>query len=79
MWVAQGDKPLLQRLITTYKREEGEPQRWAQFTDWNLSPDVSDAVFAFTRRKNKKKIPFAPRTVAATERAETTKQKGGTQ
>jgi hypothetical protein len=78
VWVAQGDKPLLQRLIITYKREEGEPQRWAQFRDWNLSPDVPDSVFAFTPPEGAEKIPFAPRKVAATEAAEITEPKGGT-
>jgi hypothetical protein len=79
VWVAQGDKPLLQRLIITYKREEGEPQRWAQFRDWNLSPDVLDSLFAFTPPEGAEKIPFAPRKAAATETVETTEQKGGTQ
>jgi hypothetical protein len=64
VWVAQ-DGALPKRLIITYKRDDGEPQRWAQFGDWNRSPDVADGVFAFTPPAGAEKIPFAPRKVAA--------------
>jgi hypothetical protein len=73
IWIAQGDQPLPQRLILTYKRDDGEPQRWAQFRNWNLSPSTADSVFAFTPPKGAEKIPFAPRKVAAAPAA----RKGG--
>jgi hypothetical protein len=76
VWIAQGDKPVFQRLILTYKREKGEPQFWAQFSDWNFSSEIPDSLFAFTPPEGGEKIPFAPRKVAATE---TTKPKGGSQ
>ena len=60
MWIAQGDKPLPQRLIITYKREEGEPQRWAQFREWNLAPEVPDSLFAFTPPEGAEKDPLRP-------------------
>lgn len=60
LWISQGDKPLLQRLIITYKEAEGEPQRWAQFKDWNFSPETPDSFFAFTPPEGFEKIPFAP-------------------
>lgn len=65
IWIAQGGQPLPQRLIITYKLDAGEPQRWAQFRGWNLSPSVSDSVFAFAAPAGAEKIPFAPRKVAA--------------
>lgn len=68
IWIAAGDQPLPQRLILTYKHDDGEPQRWAQFRSWNLSPAVSDAVFAFAPPKGAEKIPFAPRTSAASSK-----------
>jgi hypothetical protein len=67
LWISQGDKPLLQRLIFTYKEEEGAPQRWAQLRDWNFSPDASDTVFTFTPPEGFEKIPFAPLTQVAAE------------
>lgn len=77
VWITQGDQPLFQRLVITYKRAEGEPQFRAQFKDWNFAPEVPDSLFAFTPPEGAEKIPFAPRKVAAAETAETTKKKGG--
>ena len=78
VWIAQGDQPLPQRLILTYKHDPGEPQRWAQFRNWDLSPAASDAVFAFAPPKGAEKIPFAPRAIAAASKgAATSPSKGG--
>ena len=68
LWIARGDKPLPQRYIITYKHDEGEPQFRGQFSNWNLSPKVSDSLFAFTPPKGMEKIPFAPaKQASATE------------
>lgn len=77
VWIAQGDQPLFQRLIITYKNAEGAPQFWAQFRDWNFAPEVPDALFAFTPPEGSQKILFAPLLTEA--QAETTKSKGGVQ
>ncbi len=61
MWVAEGDQPLPQRVVITYKTAEGEPQFWADFSDWNLSPDVSKSLFAFTPPQGVQRIPFLVR------------------
>src|SRR5262245_37026270 len=37
LWAAKGDQPVLQRIVLTYKRENGQPQFWANFHDWNFS------------------------------------------
>jgi hypothetical protein len=46
-WIEDGDRPLPCRLVITYKREEGSPQFWAQFHDWDLSPKTPDKLFAY--------------------------------
>jgi hypothetical protein len=61
LWMAQGDQPLPCRLVITYKAAEGQPQFRAQFSDWNLSPDVPDTLFAFTPPEGATKIAFATR------------------
>jgi hypothetical protein len=33
LWIAQGHQPLPYRLVLTYKKAEGQPQFWAQFSD----------------------------------------------
>ena len=59
MWIARGDRPLLQRLVITYTRAEGRPQFWAQFGSWDLSPAHGDSVFVFAPPAGAAKISFA--------------------
>lgn len=61
LWIARGDRPLLQRIVITYARAEGKPQFSAQLRDWNLAPELGDAVFAFTPQAGATKIAFKPR------------------
>ena len=36
--VAQGSEPLPRRIVITYKDEAGQPQFWADLSNWNFSP-----------------------------------------
>jgi hypothetical protein len=76
LWVVQGDRPLPCRLVITYKAAEGQPQFWAQFSDWNLSPDVPDAQFAFTPPEGAVKIAFTTRKPAPAAQAKQKDKKG---
>jgi hypothetical protein len=40
VWIAQGDEPLPRRIVITYKDENGQPQFWADFFNWNLAPKL---------------------------------------
>jgi len=62
-WIAQGNQPLLHRMVITYTLAEGQPQFWAQFSDWNLSPEVPDSLFVFTPPTGAMKIAFAPQSM----------------
>lgn len=59
IWVADGDKPLPQRVVITYRRAKGEPQFRAQFSDWNLAPAIADSTFVATPPAGAQKIAFA--------------------
>jgi hypothetical protein len=72
VWVAQGDQPLPRRLVITYKHADGRPQFWAQLSDWNLSPEVPDALFAFTPPTGAAQIAFSPRQMLQPGAATTT-------
>jgi hypothetical protein len=76
LWVAQGDQPLPWRLVITYRNAEGQPQFWAQFSDWNFSPDVSEAQFVFTPPDGAAKIAFAARKPAPTTQKKAKDKKG---
>jgi hypothetical protein len=58
IWVAQGSEPLPRRIVITYKDENGQPQFWADLSNWNLAPDVSDTFFAFTPPDGAERIQF---------------------
>jgi len=59
VWIPEGTQPLPLRIVLTYKNAEGQPQFSAQFSDWNLSPNVSASEFAFTPPAGSRKIAFA--------------------
>ena len=58
VWVAQGTQPLPRRIVITYKGETGQPQFWADLSNWNLAPDVSDSLFTFTPPEGADRIQF---------------------
>ena len=59
VWVADGAEPLPQRVVITYKKAKGEPQFWAEFSDWNLAPAVEDSTFLVTPPEGAQKVAFA--------------------
>jgi hypothetical protein len=78
IWVADGDKPLPQRVVITYKQAKGEPQFRAQFSDWNLTPAISDATFQASPPVGAQKVAFAaqlPR-LSPTDKKSTASKKG---
>jgi hypothetical protein len=58
VWIAEGAQPLPLRIVLTYKNAEGQPQFRAQFSDWNLAPEVQNSQFAFTPAEGERKISF---------------------
>ncbi len=59
VWVTDGDQPLPQRVVITYGKAKGEPQFWAQFSDWNLAPAIEDSTFSATPPDGAQKVAFA--------------------
>jgi hypothetical protein len=75
VWVAQGTEPLPRRVVITYKDETGQPQFWADLSNWNLAPEVSDALFTFTPPNGADRIQFL--TEVGNAAAPATSKKGG--
>lgn len=55
VWI--GPDKLPRRIVLTYRNLPGQPQFWANFTEWNLSPKISKAIFTFKPPKDWEKIP----------------------
>jgi hypothetical protein len=58
-WITEGAQPLPRRVVITYVQSPGQPQFWANFADWNTSPQLPTNAFEFSPPKNGRRIPFA--------------------
>jgi hypothetical protein len=58
VWIARGDEPVPRRIMITYRDLEGQPQFWAQFIEWNLSPELSDTTFTFSPPADATRVQF---------------------
>lgn len=55
LWIGTADL-LPRKLIATFKDRDFNPQLEANFSNWNLSPALDDAIFAFVAPKDSEKI-----------------------
>ena len=58
LWVEASDKPVLRKVVVTYKEVDSSPQWTMYLTDWNVSPQLADTLFAFTPPQGAEKIDF---------------------
>jgi hypothetical protein len=73
IWIpAQGD-PLPRRIVITYKHANEAPQFWADFSEWNLSPNFPNALFTFSPPEGARQIPFLAQLALAAPRRATAK------
>jgi hypothetical protein len=47
LWIEEGDRPLIARIVIGYRNAEGHPQFRATLRDWDLAPETPDAFFHF--------------------------------
>jgi len=58
LWVDDGPKPLLRKLVVNYKTQPQSPQFTAVFTKWDLATPVADGTFKLELPKDASKIDF---------------------
>jgi len=61
VWIADGDRPLPQRYVVTTKDLASHPEFTTVMSNWNASPNLSDASFSFTPPAGAKPIDFLTR------------------
>jgi hypothetical protein len=61
IWIDAGERALPRRLAATYTAIANFPRFLVEFSDWNLSPTLSQDTFAFKKPANAKEIEFASR------------------
>lgn len=57
IWIDRGEKPFIRKIVLTYKELPGGPQISARLDDWNIRPQLSDAIFQFTPSEDARRIP----------------------
>ena len=60
VWIQAGPKPLLRKLVITYKTEPGWPQYAARFSGWDLAPRLSKRHFEFEPPADADQVDLLP-------------------
>jgi hypothetical protein len=60
IWIEDTDQALPRKIVITYKDQPDVPQFVAFLDKWNLSPQLSDATFAFTPPPDAKRQDLVP-------------------
>jgi len=58
LWIATGERPLVQRVLIEYRELEGQPRYTAQFSSWSITPDVTASTFSFTPPEGAERVRF---------------------
>ena len=58
VWIERGDAPVPRRIVITYRDLERQPQFWAQISEWDFSPELSDTTFTFSPPQGAKRVHF---------------------
>lgn len=59
IWIPTQGDPLARRIVITYKNEPGQPQFWANFSEWNLSPaSPPEGFFSYSPAEGVQRIAF---------------------
>jgi hypothetical protein len=61
IWIEDGPKPLIRKLVITYKQESGSPQFTALLTKWDLDTPVPESTFTFAVPAGAGKFEILPR------------------
>lgn len=56
LWIEEGDRPLVARVVITHKHEPGNPQYRATLHDWELGLEVPDTIFEFESAKGAERL-----------------------
>jgi len=58
IWIPRDGDPLPRRVVITYRMSAGVPQFAADLSEWDLAPELPDALFTFTPAAGAEKIPM---------------------
>jgi hypothetical protein len=59
VWVEQGDRPVIRRLVIRYKSRLGYPTFRAELEDWDVDADLPDALFETVVPNGSRKVELS--------------------
>ena len=65
LWIAQGERPLVLRVVITYRNLEGQPSFWADLDDWSFAPELSETTFRYVPPDGAERVRFDVRPAPA--------------
>jgi hypothetical protein len=77
LWIADGDTPLPRKYVVTTKDDPVQPEFIVLINNWNVAPDLKDAMFVFTPPPGAKRTDFLRKDTARTPTRQP--ESGGTQ
>jgi hypothetical protein len=60
LWVEEGERPLVARVVITYRHEEGQPAFRATLDDWDLDVDTPDSLFHLEPEEGSERLDVGP-------------------
>ena len=56
LWIEEGDRPLVARVVITHKHDDGNPQFRATLRDWDLTLEAPEALFHFEPEEGSERL-----------------------
>jgi len=60
LWVEEGDRPLIARIVITHKHDDGNPQFRATLHDWDLALATPETLFHFEPEEGSQRLVVEP-------------------
>ena len=65
LWIDRGERPLVRRVVITYRNLPEQPSFWADLEEWSLSPKLAESAFTFTPPAGAERVRFDVRPAPA--------------
>lgn len=60
IWISEGETPLVQKVVITYKALSGQPQYSAVLSNWDFDHTGNEDIFTFTPTEEDRQVEFLP-------------------
>ncbi|MGH7286391.1 MAG: DUF2092 domain-containing protein [Myxococcota bacterium] len=65
LWIARGERPVVLRVVITYRNLDGQPSFWADLDDWSFDPKLSADEFTYRPPEGAERVRFDVRPAPA--------------